>query len=134
MNGKIYILDELGKPASEVLKTAAKQGYVIDGDWSEHIDNIKVNQAFTKKELREHLREVVYFLKEAVTPNLKKLRLKDCRIVGGCYEDLDSTNLSHAGAYYAIAVELPEHVKEWLEKDQEVFTLEEIKKKRFDLF
>ena len=131
---KIYVISELAKGAEEVLSTARKQGYVWDGgEWLQHIDNIAFGQAFTKKELRDHLRDFLYHTKEAVQPRLKSLRLKDIRIFGGFFIDLDSTNLSHASTYYAVVIELPAYVKPWLEQDQDSFTLEEIKQKRFDL-
>jgi hypothetical protein len=124
---KIYIADELSKDAQTVFQTAAKRGYVIDGDWLEHVDNIDLDQAFTKSELRDHLRDVVFHLNEGAGLSKREaLKLKECRIIGGRYIELDSTNLSHAGIYYIIGIELPDRARQHMEKSQDIFTLDEI--------
>jgi hypothetical protein len=125
----IYVLDELSKPAVDVIKTASKRGYVIDGDWLEHLDNIRLDQAFTKKELRDYLREVVYHYNDA-QPDFK-LKLKEAKILGGRFLELDSTNLSHAGVYYRIVIRLPNRSTKFLEEQTEIYNRRDIH--QFDL-
>lgn len=106
---KVTIVDQqaMSKPAEEVLKTAKAD--IEYSDWQTVYDT-PFFKAFTKKELRDYLREFVFHTNDA--HGSKVLKLKDCRIVKGEITDMDSTNLSHAGAYYAVWIELPASVVE----------------------
>lgn len=104
----VYVNDyENAKSASDVLTCLARNGHDID-HWHSQIYEVPVFDGWTKKELREHLCEVVWHYNDA-QPHLK-LKVKECKIVDGWLSELDSTNLSHANAYYTFVIRLPKRV------------------------
>lgn len=103
MNDKVLIVDDYSKPAEEVLKTAIRKGVT-----TLVIADIPFDMATTAADRSDYLREVVFHINDA--DPTAKLKLKECRIVKGEFSDMDSTNLSHAGAYYKIWIELPRRV------------------------
>ena len=104
MKQRVWIVDHeaMSKPAEEVLKTAGRKG-----DYEE-VYRTPFFSAFTKKERRDFLREFVFHVNDA-DPSAK-LKLKECQIVKGEITDMDSTNMSHAGAYYKVWIEVPRRV------------------------
>lgn len=107
-NKFVVIVDHqaMSKPADLVIKHARRHGIVIDEyDWHFDIEDIPFFKAFTKTEIRDYLREFVFHTNDAYGERI--VRLKDCKIVKGKLTDCDSTNLSHACAYYAVWIKLP---------------------------
>lgn len=104
MRNKILIVDEISKPAEMVLRTAKCWGDAYDNS-PEDVYDTPFKEAWTKTELKKELRWIVQGLNE----NVQGLKLKqsECRIVAGSFIELDSHNMSHAGAYYVVAVEIP---------------------------
>ncbi len=102
-NLKVLIVDEFSKPAAEVIKTAIRKGFICL-----EVNRIPFELATTAHDLADHLREFVWDINNAA--GINNLKLKECRIVSGEFESLDSTNLTHAGAYYKIRIELPRRV------------------------
>lgn len=101
MKTRVWIIDDeaMSKPADEVLKTAGREG-----GWEE-VYRTPFFSAFTKKERRDYLRDFVFHVNDAW--GKKVIKLKDCQLVKGEITDMDSTNMSHAGAYYRVWIEVP---------------------------
>ncbi len=87
---------EFSKPAASCILTARRKGMNLD-EW-DYMDAYKVpfDMAFTQKEIRGWLKD-----------------FRDChhltsaKIVSAEIIELDSTNMSHAGAYYLVYLDVP---------------------------
>ena len=127
----IYIIDSDGlfKSSIDVLKTANRIGYYVDPEqWSvDTVYDVPFDKSFTKKELRDYLREIVFHCNDA-QPKFK-LKLKEIKIYFGKIVETDSLNLFHSGAYYLTVIELPDRAREFMEKSEEIYSKEQIDKK-----
>jgi hypothetical protein len=97
MNKEIIVVTtEFSKVGQDVIKTANRKGCKLSL-W-DHMSLLAVGfkMAFTQKEIAEQLRSF-----------RKDNRLTWAKIVGfATFCDIDSTNMSHAGAYYWVKVEV----------------------------
>lgn len=86
---------EFSKPAQELIRTANRKGMNLD-PW-DHMDAYKVpfEVGFTRGEIREQLRDFC-----------DNNSLTCATVLGGDIIELDSTNMSHAGAYFRVRVKV----------------------------
>lgn len=84
---------EFGKPAQELIKTANRKGMRLD-EW-DYMDaySVPFDKGFTTRDIRAELQDF-----------RKNNRLTVAKCLGGSIIELDSTNMSHAGAYYRVRV------------------------------
>jgi hypothetical protein len=84
---------EFSKPAQELIRTANRKGMNLD-EWS-YMDAYEVpfDKGFTRRDIAGNLA----FFRE-----MNPLTMAKC--LGGAIIELDSTNMSHAGAYYKVRV------------------------------
>lgn len=84
---------EFGKPARELIRTANRKGMDLN-EWS-YMDAYEVpfDKGFTRRDIAGNLQ----FFRE-----LNHLTMAKC--LGGEIIELDSTNMSHAGAYFRVRV------------------------------
>lgn len=84
---------EFSKPAQELIRTANRKGMNLD-PWR-YMDAYEVpfSKGFTRRDIADNLA----FFREA-----NHLTMAKC--LGGEIIELDSTNMSHAGAYFRVRV------------------------------
>lgn len=114
MRKHVYIVEEISKPADEVLKTARIWGDGFDNSPSD-VYGVSFKRAFTQTEIRDQLRDLVSQVNEET--GKKTLKLKDCKVIRGEFIELDSLNMSHAGAYYFMLVRIPREAAELTEME-----------------
>lgn len=91
----VVVKTEFSKLATSVIKTAIELGFTGIDDLYDHrsIWNIPFLKAFTKEELKK---EIERFNEQH--------GLTYSNIIKGEFIELDSTNMSHAGAYYEVSI------------------------------
>ena len=90
---------EFSKPATAVIATARRKGYhcpPVDVAVAADVWDIPFDVAFSRRDIIEEKNNFKY-LNDGVT------RVK---IIRGEFMEMDSSNMSHAGAYYRVKVEL----------------------------
>jgi hypothetical protein len=103
MKQRVWIVDcEVCKSAADVLTCAGRVG-----DWNE-VYTTPFFSTFTKKERRDYLRGFVFRVNDANSDT--KLKLKECQLVKGEVVSMDSTNMTHANAYYKVWIEVPRRI------------------------
>lgn len=92
----VKVKTEFSKPAASCILTARRKGRCGLDEW-DHMDAYRVTfrEAFTRKELRDWVQDF------RQTHHLTKAKLTTGEII-----ELDSTNMSHAGAYYVVTLEV----------------------------
>jgi hypothetical protein len=99
MRKKVKVWCEFSKSAENVVLTARRKGYKYCPPLGEaeasDVWDIPFDVAFSRKDLAE---ELAYFKEQN---NLTKVK-----IIRGEFMEMDSSNMSHAGAYYRVEVKL----------------------------
>lgn len=108
MRKRVTVIAQFSKPAIEVLLTANRKGRGYDWEdagWQE-VSEIPFNVALTRRDLKD---ELACFRHDN--------GLTMAKIVPGTgeFSDMDSLNMSHAGAYYFAKVEVYEDEAKWAE-------------------
>lgn len=93
----------LSIPAEDALQ---RLGATNDDDWSSVIANAPVTEIFSPRDIQDAI--MVGLEQRGWSPKDFKPFIRHCRFVTARFSDFDSANLSHAGAYWTMDVDIPQ--------------------------